>query len=338
LEKPVASRASIRDGMSSSEQIAEELDELTKRLERCKVLYEQYFLGIQKTPPSTLHTELERKFRHMQQANIRNTALRFRFTTLSQKFGSYNTYWKRTLRQIENGTYIRDVARAGRRAARNGEDLPEELLAKMPKRMRDRIMRDRDLARKRQELVEHRERKAQAEAEQGKVRSNRPGNVHQIEESDDLDLDSIFSSIMDGDKAASEPAPAPKPPPAPKAAKPARTSDATDVDQLFKQAMEEKRRAASAKRREQAAKKPPAAKREKPPPGMSQDDADKLFKRYVKAKEIVGEKTSGVTYDKLMRSLNKKAPKILQEHKAKGVSFDVVVRGDKVVLKAKPKK
>jgi hypothetical protein len=349
LEKPVASRASIRDGASTSEEIAEELDELSKRLERCKVLFEQYFLGIQKTAPTTLHTELERRFRRLTQLNIRNTALRFRFSTLTQKFGSYNTYWKRTLRQIENGTYIRDIARVGRKAARTGEDIPEEILAKMPKRMRDRIERDRELARKRQELAEHRARKAEAEQETGKVRSNTPANVHHLDESDlmdDVDLDSIFSQMMSDDSgpaAEEKPAPAPKAEPA---GKPAQRAEAkTDVDELFKHVHAQAKSAPAA--RKPAASKPaprsapaaqPAVSRAKPPPGMSEADADKLFKRYVKAKKLVGEQTTGVTYDRLMRSLNKQAPKILKDHNANGVDFEVVVRGERVVLKAKPKK
>ena len=71
---------------------------------------------------------------------------------------------------------------------------------------------------------------------------------------------------------------------------------------------------------------------------MTVDEGQALFKRYKKAQELVGKKTDGLSYDKLMRSLNKQAPKILEQHQAKGVSFNVVVKGDRVVLKAKPKK
>jgi hypothetical protein len=39
-----------------------------------------------------------------------------------------------------------------------------------------------------------------------------------------------------------------------------------------------------------------------------------------------------------MTTLNKQAPAIMKEHGARGVDFQVVVRGDKVVLKAKPVK
>src|SRR5256885_7923936 len=115
-------------------------------MDRVKVLYEQYFLGIQKQPPTYLHTDIERKLRDLAQAQIRNTALRYRLATVQQKFGSYNSYWRRTLRQIENGTYGRNLSKIGRQAARSGEAIPEEILAAMPKRMREQVLRDRDLA------------------------------------------------------------------------------------------------------------------------------------------------------------------------------------------------
>jgi hypothetical protein len=129
-----------------AEVIEELLDGLDTTLDRVKVLYEQYFLGIQKQPPSYLHTDVERKLRDLAQAQIRNTALRYRFATLQQKFGSYNSYWRRTLRQIENGTYSRNLYKVGRQAAKTGAAVPEEILAAMPKRMRDQVVRDREAA------------------------------------------------------------------------------------------------------------------------------------------------------------------------------------------------
>src|SRR5688500_17332453 len=109
-------------------------------------MYEQYFLGIQKQAPGFLHNDVERKLRDLTQVNIRNTGMRYRLATLQQKFGSYNSYWRRTLRQIENGTYVRNLAKIGREAARTGAEIPDEILAAMPKRMREQVIRDRDAA------------------------------------------------------------------------------------------------------------------------------------------------------------------------------------------------
>jgi hypothetical protein len=136
----------------ASKQVREEtdveelLDTVDQALDRLKTLYEQYFLGIQKQAPSFIHNDVERKLRDLAQMQLRNTGMRYRLATLQQKFGSYNAYWRRTLRQIENGTYARQLQKVGRDAARSGAEIPEEILAAMPKRMRDQVVRDREQA------------------------------------------------------------------------------------------------------------------------------------------------------------------------------------------------
>src|SRR5262245_42628683 len=109
-------------------------------LDRLKTLYEQYFLGIQKQAPAFIHSDVERKLRDLAQLQIRNTGMRYRLATLQQKFGSYNSYWRRTLRQIENGTYVRNLSKIGREAIRTGAEIPEEILAAMPKRVREQAL------------------------------------------------------------------------------------------------------------------------------------------------------------------------------------------------------
>ncbi len=309
-------------------EIEERLDILGKQLDRLKAMYEQYFMGILKVAPAQLHRDVERTIRELTQVQIRNTGLRYRFTTLSQKYGSYNSYWKRTLRDIENGRYVRDVRRASQRAMASGMDIPPELLANLPKRLKDRILRDREALARRAE----REGKVEADgAETAKtaetatpadepavVRQPKPpGNVHTMSaddlsmlDGDDVDFDSLFGAIMKDDEP--KPAPKPKPKPAPRPAPPPRPA---------------------------AARKPappPAGK--PPPPGMTERQSRDLYNRYVQARKLVGERTDNLSYDKLMSTLNKQAPKIMQQHRAKGVEFNVVVKGDKVVLKAKPKR
>lgn len=74
------------------------------------------------------------------------------------------------------------------------------------------------------------------------------------------------------------------------------------------------------------------------PPGMDDRRCRELFARYVKARQLVGEQTDDITYEKLVASLSKQASSIMAEHGARAVDFQVVVRGDRVVLKAKPLK
>ena len=225
----MALSSDVKKGMKP-EELEELLNGLEKLLERTKVLYEQYFMGIQKMAPLQLHRDVERKVRELMQQQIRNTALRFRFTTLSQKFGSYSTYWKRTLREIEQGKYVRDLARVKRKADQMGEELPEELLVKLPKLVQDRIRRDRE------RLAERALRDAEHEigalgTSAGDSSADDSLALHEISEVEaqslfdegDLDLDKVFQALTE--------APAPEGTPIPgatRAVPPASESDAQD--------------------------------------------------------------------------------------------------------------
>src|SRR6201999_1589381 len=190
------------------------LDALDSALDRVKVLYEQYFLGIQKQPPTFLHTDVERKIRDITQLQVRNTALRYRLATLQQKFGSYNSYWRRTLRQIENGTYARQLSKVGRDAVRSGADIPDEILARMPKRMRDQVIKDREqalaIARRHQQLAEEQGEGEPPEADadfiamikeptevRRKLKST--DGAHMLSNDDDFDIDAFFAEVEQQD-------------------------------------------------------------------------------------------------------------------------------------------
>jgi len=128
-------------------------------------------------------------------------------------------------------------------------------------------------------------------------------------------MDAMFAAILDDQKPEPEPEPAPPPPnPPPRHATPPPSRLPTAP----------------------AAPPPKAAAR--PPPGMSEQQARDLHTKYIQARKLVGDKADDVTYDKLMATLHKQAPKIMADHKASGVEFTVVIKDDKVILKAKPKK
>jgi len=82
--------------------------------------------------------------------------------------------------------------------------------------------------------------------------------------------------------------------------------------------------------------KPPAPP-QKPPPGMTEADVNALHAKYVKAKEAVGEKVDAGSREKLLKTINQTAPKIMEQYQAKGVDFSVVVKDNQVIIKAKPK-
>ena len=330
-------------------EIEEQLDSLETLLERLRATYEQYFLGIQKLAPSQLHTDAERKVRDLTQVQIKNTALRYRFATLSQKFGAYNMYWKRTLRMIEQGRYVRDLQRIKRAAEKSGEEIPEEILAAMPKMMRERVMRDRANVKK----VAERQGKIAGPTET-RASGRTPGNVHRLDEAlvpDDVDVDGLFASLTKEAEEALDAAPIIH------ARPPRRDTDAAPPPPMEPEEPTRIRPPINTARpppppppvppprpRTQQAAAPPAARPGTPPtsslgppPGMNDDETRALYNRYLKARELCGEKNEGVTYDKLLRTLRSQSTKIMSDHKAKGVEFGVVIKDNKVVLKAKPK-
>lgn len=373
------------------------LEQLEKLMERLKVMYEQYFMGIQKIAPAQLHSEAERRLRDLTQVSIRNTALRYRFNSLQQKYGSYNSYWRRTLREIEQGRYVRSLQRLSRQAARDGVALPEEILAAMPKRMREQVQRDREAA---VAMAKRRDGdKATAappadinddafgsfEGEAGPtIISPKPkldsrdarGNFLLSEDDADLDLESLFSNFGSADAtvhsgppssmAAMMPPRGPqsatsaprttKPPPLPPQRRPS-IAPAIQPVAADLQAPRATTPAPSAARTPRAgteigvtptprqpragtvggvgAARPPAFQAASV--GMTDAEVRSLYNNYVKAREMVGEKSDVNTYAKLLKTIAQQGPKIMEQYKSKGVEFGVVVKDNQVILKAKPK-
>ena len=56
---------------------------------------------------------------------MRNAGLRFRAQSLQQRWVVLTTYWGRTMREIEAGTYQRHLQQASRRIAARGAPLTE---------------------------------------------------------------------------------------------------------------------------------------------------------------------------------------------------------------------
>src|SRR5215831_18144722 len=98
-----------------AEEISKLVEELEERVERLRVLYDQYFMGIEKIPPEILKKDVERRMWVLRREKIRNTGVRFKFQMITQRLNTFQSYWMRICREIENGTFKRDLARARRR-------------------------------------------------------------------------------------------------------------------------------------------------------------------------------------------------------------------------------
>ena len=108
------------------EGIEARLGEMEKKMDRLRSMYESYFMGMERIPPNTPRRDMNRMMLEMQQVVIGNSSLRFRFQSLSQKWVLQITYWNRTMREIEAGTFRRDMARTQRHLAERGGIITEE--------------------------------------------------------------------------------------------------------------------------------------------------------------------------------------------------------------------
>ncbi len=80
-----------------------ELKDLEVKLDRLRSLYDQYFRGFEKLPPTILNKEVENKIRNLSKERMKNTALRFKLQVLIQKHTTFLAYWQRMMREIEDG-------------------------------------------------------------------------------------------------------------------------------------------------------------------------------------------------------------------------------------------
>ena len=100
------------------EKLAEDLDQLEEQMTGLQVLYEKFFLGIDRRPPDAQRRQVSEKMRLLKTTQVKNTALKFRIHTMFAKLISFERMWDRTLREIEEGTYKRDVFKAKLRDSR----------------------------------------------------------------------------------------------------------------------------------------------------------------------------------------------------------------------------
>src|SRR3954449_10517292 len=99
---------------------------MERKLDRLRGLYESFFMGIERAPPNVARRDMNRLILEMQQEPISNASLRFRFQSMIQRWVLMTAYWNRTLREIESGTFRRDVARAQRHLAEKGGVISEQ--------------------------------------------------------------------------------------------------------------------------------------------------------------------------------------------------------------------
>jgi hypothetical protein len=76
-------------GQLPQEKFAEQLDELDEGLVNLHVLYEKYFLGIDRKPPDQERKKVSGRIRELRNMMIKNTGLKFRLNTMFAKLISH---------------------------------------------------------------------------------------------------------------------------------------------------------------------------------------------------------------------------------------------------------
>jgi hypothetical protein len=122
-----------------SQEIEEELRVLDFKLGQLKRDYDQYFLGTRPREPVLLRGEVNKSIIKFTNTPLKNTAMRFKFSSICSRFQAFRRQWDETLRKIEDGTYERHRFKAklhkqpaeggssGRSAGENRASEPDDL-------------------------------------------------------------------------------------------------------------------------------------------------------------------------------------------------------------------
>ncbi len=281
------------------------LSDAEVQLSRIKHLYEQWFQGIERIEPQIARKQFDRTLHLLRKQKPRNTALRFRFNMLIQRYTTLQTYWRRVARQIEEGTYRRDLLRARRRreAARTERDEARMRRSSSPVELDPAD--DMDVER----LIEE-----ASDRVDELLKAPQPGS-----QSRSLDLD-------DSSRAS---APRPVSPPANE-----ELATATFGKPRSRRPTQHRERSAPAIRPTRKSA-PPIQARAK---GPGDARMRQIYESYVDAKRKNNEQTDKVDYETVAKSLKKMVPKLDRKYKGKRIDFKVIVKDGKVGIKPVVKK
>lgn len=248
------------------------LAQMEEAIEKLKVRYELYFLGMERFAPVKDLKAVERTIRAIRSEVMGNTAQKFKLRMLIQRFTTYKSHWNRIQREIDEGRYRRDLARIQRDLRKRGVQAKDLLKARNASEVEVALMKY---------MKEAREIEARQALEEKTVR---PQESAQADEKQ---------------AAAGQPAPASagaSPPPLP-------------VEALA----------------------------QRKPGGNANSSFKRLYDAYIEARRKTGQPIKGLTYDKMVQSINKQLSGIREKHGSRKVEFCVVVKEGKAILKAVPK-
>jgi hypothetical protein len=121
--------------LTDSGQLLKECEILDGELAALKARYEQYFLGIERKPPSIAHRALRQRVDSLKPSIARTAVVKVKIQNIHQKLQIYERLWTRTCQEMENGTYRRDLFKARLHAKQREEQRarPEPTPVSAPK-------------------------------------------------------------------------------------------------------------------------------------------------------------------------------------------------------------
>jgi hypothetical protein len=291
----------------------EMLSDVENRLDRLRALYEQYFQGIERLEPTVPKKEVERRMQMLRKSQPRNTALRFRTQQIIQKYTTYLTYWTRVARQIEEGTFRRDVMKARQRRDEMREQRRADRESVRPGAWDIDI--EVDVEKEVEAAV------AAAAPAKGPRRHSAPPPVTPI-----ALPGSPSSRAPTPDGRSMRPALSPF-------ALPTRTSEPSPPS-----APSAPRTATFGKPRDPLAPQPSPvsprpAQRAAQPAKPGAVDIDRVYSQYIEARRRNNERTDNVRYETIEKSISQMLPKLREKHGGKEIDFEVVVKDGKVGIK-----
>ena len=91
-------------------RISRELEQIEHQMKTLEIAYEQYFSGLEKREPMKDREVLTKRIRQFANRRIMQTDLRFKYQNLATRFHSYNGYWERILKLMDEGKYHRNAS------------------------------------------------------------------------------------------------------------------------------------------------------------------------------------------------------------------------------------
>jgi len=331
--------------------VEKQIGELEIAVDRLRSLYEQYFMGIERVEPMVPRKDVDRRIYTVRKEQIRNTALRFRFQMILQRYNTYQTHWQRICREIENGTFKRHLARAKQRF---GSSIPPPRpQVASPQVARERPAPGAAIA-------------AELAAELAELDREFASTEFQIDVEVELpDATPAPSPALAASRPGLGPAPgasrvqppprkAPSDPPAgatalapplppPRPALPPRTG--TPLPPPRPRAASVTGEGRPLPPRPPTAAPPPVRATKTPPeapPGTSAPQAQRqdlpearmkqLYAQLVEAKRRQNESTAAVTYQSVAKTLQESGEKLREKH-GRSVDFEVAIKDGKAILK-----